>query len=198
MNDTDKIEGYKKIVRIVNKYDLASNCAEMSGVLSCVKRKLFIAEFEYNHNIALPSGVTLESDGGFWVRLPSRLGDMSIGTFGTKHGRNMGCVSNVPKSEILLSIRFCTGPFTFGEDYPKEFFNSFFDELISIGAKYTDRINSELYFSMDNATEFMEQFPSVCEKYLAENRRDILKRKCERLEAEAEEIKAKLKREVEE
>lgn len=98
-----------------------------------------------------------------------------------------------PKNEWLLKIGFSTGAYIFGEDYPKEFFQEFFDELASYKPDFTDRNNSSLYWKLENAKDIFNNYFSIFEKYRKQNREDSKKRELERKKAEI----ARLQKELE-
>lgn len=90
--------------------------------------------------------------------------------------------------ELLLYIRFPTGAYIFGDHYPKELFNDFFDELKTFEPKYTDTMNSSLYFSMDKAGKFYNNFKKILNKYHDKNKEIYKKIRAEELRKELEKL----------
>lgn len=70
-----------------------------------------------------------------------------------------------PKNEVLVTFDFCTGAYIFGEDYPTEIFDKFFEELKSYNPKYSDSHNHSLYFEVDKAKEIYNKFWDIKKKY---------------------------------
>lgn len=87
---------------------------------------------------------------------------MSIGWWGEKYHRTVSWPDDGtrPEDELLLYIGFSRGAYIFGGDYPTEFFQKFFLELLSYNPKYRDIHNHSLYFSMDNAAEIFKDYHS--------------------------------------
>lgn len=116
---------------------------------------------------------------------------ISIGMWGEKYKRTISWSDDnrQPDDELLLEISFPTGAYIFGQDYPKELFSKFFNELKSYNPKYTDTTNKNLYFSMDNAKDVFNDFDSIYKKYREMNKEESIKRKIENLESELEKLK---------
>jgi hypothetical protein len=85
------------------------------------------------------------------------------------------------KNETLLCIKFPTGAYMFGEDYPVEFFQRFFLELKSYNPKYVDSTNKGLYFSLDNAGKIHNAYRDIIKKYREENLKDLKQRKIKKM-----------------
>lgn len=98
--------------------------------------------------------------------------------------------------EILLKFCFPSGAYIFASkvipnDYPKEYFNKFWEELKTYNPKYIDTANLSLYFSLDNAGKICNDFKDIYNRYMKgvskdENRRRIaqLLKQLEKLESE--------------
>lgn len=95
---------------------------------------------------------------------------------GEAHGRTIAWSDDdrQPVDEWLLAICFPTGGYIFGEDYPKETFTAFFEELASLNPDYLDTANHCLYFGKERAGHAFTSFGGVFEKYraLAKEERD--------------------------
>lgn len=87
-----------------------------------------------------------------------------------------------PKNEWLFNIWFSTGAYIFGEDYPKEFFQKFFDELTSYEPDFTDRHNNSLYWRLENAKDVYDNYPAILEKYRKQNQEDRKQREIKLME----------------
>lgn len=85
-------------------------------------------------------------------------------------------------------IEFSTGAFMFGEDYPTEFFQQFFDELKSYKPDNIDSHNHQLYWKLENAKAIHENFNSILQKYNELNVAHQKKRKIEKLQEELKQL----------
>jgi hypothetical protein len=117
----------------------------------------------------------------------TRFGDYrSIGWFGKKYNRTISWSDNgkQPKDELLLEIGFSTGAYIFGDDYPTELFQQFWQELKNYSPKYIDTTNKNLYFSMENASKVFNDFKTILDKYYEINKKDSKERKIKKLKEE--------------
>ena len=116
--------------------------------------------------------------------------DRTVGRWGEKYRRTISWEDNgkQPKDELLFKLGFCTGAFMFGEDYPRELFKEFFEELKTYKPKYIDSHNYDLYFSMDNAKTIFNKYPSILKKYREKYQKESKQRKIEKLKGELEEL----------
>lgn len=89
-----------------------------------------------------------------------------------------------PDNELLVDICFPTGAYIFGEDYPTDLFQKFFLELKAYNPKYSDTANKSLYFSMDNAKDVFNNFPTILKKYYEINKEDSKQRKILKMKAD--------------
>jgi len=96
-----------------------------------------------------------------------------------------------PSDETLLCFKYPTGAYIFGGDYPVEFFQKFFLELISYGPKYIDNANKSLYFSLDNAGVVFNTYDSLIKKYYDENKKDIKQRQIKKMKEDLAKLEAK-------
>ena len=94
-----------------------------------------------------------------------------------------------PNNEWLLSLSFSTGAYIFWEDYPKELFEQFWNELKTYNPKYTDTANHNLYYSLENAGIIIKEYKSIMEKYYKRNKEEANLRRIKKLETELENLK---------
>lgn len=183
----NKIDGYKKLIQIIDEYNLE----DMKSAKRDAEKQVFAYEFSSKHNITIDAK-QLSLNNGVWITLPSRLESMYIGTFGKKYNRTVMNNKQDVDEEILLYISFPTGAYIFGDDYPQKFFEKFYSELKEYKPKYCDDMNHGLYFSMDNAENILNTYDKICDKYIKENRSDLARRRAEKLRKEADQIEAEL------
>lgn len=98
-----------------------------------------------------------------------------------------------PNDEWLLNIGFSTGAYIFGDDYElqKPLFQDFIEELKSYKPKYSDTVNKNFYWGIDDAKAIFEAFPGILKKYQERNRAEFDERKAKKLRAELEKLEAK-------
>lgn len=98
-----------------------------------------------------------------------------------------------PENEWLCVISFPTGAYIFGDyfkdQYPKETFNAFFEELKAYGTKYCDSANHSLYYSTANAYVVCEAFPAIFKKYKDMCQQEYERQRVKELEAELAKLK---------
>ena len=94
-----------------------------------------------------------------------------------------------PVDEWLYEVHFPTGAYIFGEHYPKELFNAFFDELKTYNPAFSDSHNKCLYFRPENAKAIFVAMPEILEKYHKRVAEDAKRMKIEQLKAELELLK---------
>jgi len=98
-----------------------------------------------------------------------------------------------PKDEWLLVISFPTGAYIFGDDYPVNIFQDFWNELKTYNPKYCDSHNNSLYFSLEKAKKVYDNFNDLLNKYQEINQKDFQRRKIEKMKTEIEEFEKKKK-----
>lgn len=70
-----------------------------------------------------------------------------------------------PKNELLVVIRFTTGPFCLSPEYPRDLFLSMLEEFKTYAPTYTDLTNNALYYSIDQAAGVFNSFEEIYTKY---------------------------------
>lgn len=93
-----------------------------------------------------------------------------------------------PNNEWLYVVKFPTGAYIFGEGYPTEVFNTFFNELKGFNPKYIDTANSALYFDGKNAGEVYSNLKDIYLKYKAEVQKELDRKRIAKLKAELEKL----------
>lgn len=94
-----------------------------------------------------------------------------------------------PKGEYLILLKYPTGAYLFGNDYPTDFFQKFWLELKSFNPDYIDTTNRCLYFKLSNAKEIFNQYDSIVKKYYDLNKEDFKQREILRIENELQRLK---------
>lgn len=186
-NIMDKIietkKAYKEILEIVTKYKDICNY-DVNDLTNISEKHLLGLELKekYGFNIK-PTDIRSLSWNDF--------GDYKhLGQFGEKYRRTISWSDDgkQPKDELLFLINFSTGAYIFGDDYPTELFQEFWQELKSYKPKYVDSHNNYLYFSLDNAGKIFNEFNDILKKYYEKNRLDAKQRKIKKLQEELNQL----------
>ena len=175
-------KAYKEILDVINKHrDIVVYDYEELDNIS--KKHLFGIELKEKYGIDTNvRNVSLDYN---------RFGEYrAIGWWGKKYRRTISWSDDgkQPVDELLLSLGFSTGAYIFGDDYPQELFQKFWQELKSYNPKYIDTSNSSLYFSMKNASKIFNEFNTILDKYHEINKKDMKERKIKKLQGELEEL----------
>ena len=100
------------------------------------------------------------------------------------------------EDEILIQFAYPTGAYIFGgggwlpskDNYDRELFEEFFEELKTYNYKYIDDLNFYLYFNMENGIKLFKNYDDICKKYQDKWNKRANERKKERLRKELEEL----------
>jgi len=121
-----------------------------------------------------------------------------IGWWGQKYNRTISWPNdgNQPEDELLLAVNFPTGPFIFAfgsvfdQEYPKEFFQRFWNELKSYNPDYIDDHNNCLYWKIGNANKIFNSFDDILERYYQLNKEDKKQREIKKLKEQLSKLEA--------
>jgi hypothetical protein len=182
MNTTEK--AYSEILKVLNKY----KCEIMFDVRSLerqAKNHLCGMELVEKYGFNLNPKTIYSTD---WHELTD---NMYLGFWdGEQRYISWSDDGTQPKNETLLCLKYPTGAYIFGEDYPKEFFQKFFSELKTYNPKFIDSHNYSLYFSLKNAGKIHNAYRGILKRYYDENKKDLKQRKIKKLEDELSKLKA--------
>ena len=80
-------------------------------------------------------------------------------------------IVNFYKPMEFMQIWFSTGPYIFGDDYDRDFFVRFYEEIKNSVPKpeYADDLNYSLYYSPENAAAAYENYKRIYKEYMDEN-----------------------------
>lgn len=179
------IDAYKKILKVIK------SCAKDVKLDSSVDVSNRLEQLITREEIQESFGINLlgcydYSDTHFRV-----CSDTYIAKYGSKHNQTISWLDEgkQPKDEWLLAITYPTGAYIFGDDYQKETFEQYFNELKEFEPKYVDTANHCLYYTADKAKAVYEKVGEVLKKYrvIAEDNRkaskiEALKKQLEVLE----------------
>ncbi len=180
------IDAYKKILKVIK------SCVKDAQLDSTVDIAYKLEQLITREEIQESFGINLAGCYDYSATYFKVGDDRYIAKYGDKHNRTVSWSDdgNQPKDEWLLAITYPTGAFIFGEDYQKETFAQYFNELKEFEPKYVDTVNHCLYYAADKAKAVYEKVDEVLKKYRAiaeENRKaskiEALKKQLEVLEA---------------
>lgn len=164
MNNDLKILTYKNILSLLTEE------TEADGLIKAKEINNVIRNLELSNLFQIPIEGPYLKYGNGWIPVGRQMTHRDyfhLGKFGVGTNR---CISwsddgEQPGDEWLLSVCFSSGAYIFGDSYPEDLFNEFFQELKSFGPKYCDTVNHHLYFSHENANLVFNSFPEIFKKY---------------------------------
>jgi hypothetical protein len=181
-------KAYQELLEVAEKYPNFGNMYsfyDIDKLREEAKKHLWAIELYEKYKVKLDHTRISSTD---YINISDYL---SLGYFGEKHQRTISWSDDgrqPENSELLLCIHFSTGAYIFGDDYPKEFFQEFYEELKSYKPKYQDTTNKYLYFSMDNASKIFNDFDTILQKYWDKNKADAKKRKIAKMKEQLAEL----------
>lgn len=174
----DKIAAYKDLLKVSKKYSdifdddsIVPRTSSIEGIIRALEVSdrfgIPLQNIAYGGSSYVPKKAYDE-----WTRIALHSkGSISYSDDGRQ-----------PDDEWLFRIQFTTGAYIFGQSYPTETFNAFWEELKSYNPAYCDTANHSIYFRDDVAKVVYDNFWDIFSKY-----KSIV----------GEELKAKRKKELE-
>ena len=182
MNTTEK--AYKEILKALNKYK-SEIVFDVDSLEIQAKNHLFGVELVEKYGFNIDPKKIYSTD---WQKMKENI---FIGFFdGERRDISWSDDGRQPNNETLLYISYPNGPYVFGDDYPKEFFQKFFMELKTYNPKYIDSANRGLYFSLENAGKIYNDYDSIMKRYHEENKEDLKQRKIKKMKDELAKLEA--------
>lgn len=179
------IEAYKKILKVIN------TCAKDVELDNSVDISYKLESLITKEEIQESFGISLRHCYNYETSYFQIGEGKFISKYGKKYNRTIpwSADGRQPEDEWLFAITYSTGAYIFGEDYQKETFQQFFNELKEFEPKYVDQANHGLYYTADKAKAVYEKVDEITKKYrqiAEENRKDskiaALKKQLEELE----------------
>lgn len=125
----------------------------------------------------------------FRTRLHMRGGDGYIGLFSEIYNSD----KQPSNKEMLLKISHPTGAYIFGDYYPRDFFDKFFQEVQErTNVEYVDAPNHSLYYTLENVMETLRVYKEIYEEYVEKNKENYRLEMIRRKKAELEKLEASL------
>lgn len=130
-----------------------------------------------------------------FIRITEWRGEKCIAMFGPSYPNRKILNSNIQptEDEMLFYICFSTGAYVFGDDYDKELFNRFFEELKTYEPKYIDEVNHYVYYDLKNGVKVFKDYDKIFKKYTEEHEKRYKRNKYEQLKKEIQKLEEQLK-----
>ena len=177
-------KAYKEILKVLNKYK-NEIVFDIDNLETKAKHHLFGVELVEKYGFDLDPKRIYSTD---WQELRE---NVFIGFWdGERRKISWSDDGSQPNDEILLCIKYPTGAYIFGGDYPTDFFQKFFLELKTYKPKYIDSHNNSLYFSMENASKIFNTYDSIVKEYREKNKEDLKQRKIKKMKNELSKLES--------
>jgi len=179
------IDAYKKILKVIK------SCAKDAVIDSSVDISYKLESLIIREEIQDSFGINLSNCYDYGTTYFKVDNDKYIAKYGSKYSRTISWSvdGKQPKDDWLLAVTYPTGAYIFGEDYQKETFAQYFDELKEFEPKYVDEVNHCLYYTADKAKALYEKVDEILNKYkvISEDNRkaskiEMLKKQLKELE----------------
>lgn len=160
---------------------------------SLLKHLYICKEIKDAYTIDLTSklfiNLNVSSVNAFNSRVNMRGGDGYIGLFSEIYNSD-----KQPNDEqMLLKISHSTGAYMFGDYYPRDFFDKFFQEVQErTNVEYVDIVNRSLYYTLENVMETLQLYKEIYEEYVEKNKENYRLEMIKRKKAELEKLEAEL------
>jgi hypothetical protein len=156
----NKIEAYKAILTTVDNCIAATEIDSSVDIRHNLKLLIKLEEISSEFGVEIPS---YYGYGCNWYELSDY---QTIAIYGEAHSRTISCSDDgsQPENEWLYVIRFPTGAYIFGEEYPTKTFQAFFNELKQFEPKYIDSANKALYFTSEKSAAVHAAFPDILQR----------------------------------
>jgi hypothetical protein len=181
MDNSQAIKAYSEVYQVLKRY---SEVFKDDYDIRKIKDVLQRLEIEERF------GIPLEENGPLHYRVKNSYDNWAnVACF--FEGRSISWPDDgnrLEKDEWLYQICFPAGAYIFGDHYPKETFDAFFEELKSFGAKYSDTANNCLYFSEENSKVVYESFWNIFKKYKVLASEEFKRNRKKELEMELEKL----------
>ena len=168
-----------------NKDDLLKDIKEK------IENRLKVIDWKEKYNIDIPIDTDLTRN---YFKMSNYYGDLYFSYYNDakeehESGRGGKYISwsddgSQPLNEWLLCISFATGAYIFGDDYPVNIFQDYFNELKTLNHKFIDSSNHCIYWTLEEAGNVLTQLPIIVKKYVELNKEDFKNRKIKKLKDE--------------
>lgn len=184
MNTIQKVKAYEEILKVIKKHSDLFQEDRVVPETSTIRDVLRALDIQHRFGIPLKhlnqggSSYSVERAYDDWTRV-ALFGDKSI---------SWSDDGSQPDDEWLFRISFGCGAYIFGEAYPVDTFNAFFNELKSYSPKYVDSMNHGLYFTEEHAKAVYDNFWDIFNKYKAKVADEVKEQRKQKLLEELEKL----------
>ena len=171
------IKAYEKLQRVIDSnQEIFANDHNVKSIRDTIQRL----------NLEDRFGISLVCLGASWYKAYAAVGDAYVGHYGKAIEREITWSDDgsQPEDEWLYVLSFCTGPYIFGEGYPVNTFQAFFNELKAFGPKYSDTNNKTLYFTEEVSAKVHAALKPLYLKYKEQVDAEMKEKRKKELEAE--------------
>jgi len=171
----EHFDTYKKIAREVE----SANLPNKGEILESVKRSIDACKWYQKWRI----------DKVYYTSSIQRIDDNAqVCVFREIPGINV----TFPHPAELMMISFPSGPYMFGDDYCKDFFDDFLNDIINANPcpDFIDRRNGAVYYRPLNASKGYDNYKRILKNYKEKNVDRLRKLKIEKLQREIERLES--------
>lgn len=181
------IEQVKELKNIFSEEDEKSCISRMDDVLNdlaLVREKCFLKE---NFNIDIKIYCTTYSSGRYYdvKDMPT---DVQVVYWG-EHCEVFNSKSQPEPGRWLIKFKYPTGAYIFGNNYCRDLFYDFFEELkTTFKYDFIDPVNDTLYFYLENSKEIVDNYHEIFRKYKAKYKEYSVKAEMKKLQDRLKEL----------
>jgi len=176
MTNQDKIQAYKELLAVADKHLDVFKCNHSIRTLTEDLETLEISKL-FNLELTYAGTKRYYIKGSYdnWTH---------VAFYGEGSKISWSDDGRQPEDEWLYCVSFACGAYIFGEEYPTQTFQKFFNELKSFGPKYSDTVNKCLYFTSENAYKVHAAWKELFLKYKAQVQDELKAKRKQELEEE--------------
>lgn len=174
----NKIKAYEEMLSVIREHSELTKKDNRIDIADVLEDRIRLLKISDEFNIDLD----INQDSSY-IHIDSY---RAICMFGKAFNRTIAWSDDdrQPENERLYVINFPTGAYIFGDSYPQETFNMFFNDLKSYRPKYTDSPNKGLYYTSETAKDVHENFKSIFDKHAVLVADEVKRQKISKLEEE--------------
>ena len=180
----EQAEELKNIFLEENEQSCVSKLTNALNDLALVREKCFLKE---NFNIDIKIWCTSYGSGRYY-----EVRDMPTDVYVTYWDERCEVLNSKPQPEPgrwLIKFEYSTGAYIFGDNYCRDLFQDFFEELKStFKYDFIDPLNHTLYFYLENSKEIVDNYYEIFRKYSAKYKEYSVKAEKEKLQARLKEL----------
>lgn len=180
----------EKILGLFIEEELKNNNF-LQNIQENIVNELKKIEWKEKYNIDIPEHINMRNT---YFKLNNYYGDLYFSYYNDskaeldagKGGRYISWSedNSQPLNEWLMTLSFGTGAYIFGDDYPVDLFEEFFNELKTLNHKFIDTHNRSIYWDLESAGNVLQQLPIITKKYQEKNKEDSKLRRIKKLQDE--------------